>query len=109
METRVYWRFALPEEVQKRTIRVGDRAVAASISLNPLEVMDRVVTAFGMADMRGERPGGTGADVLMRADNEAAVTWVDRVSSGGGRKQARVGALMRMMVVVSGTARTGGR
>ena len=95
METGVYWRFDLPEEVQKRTIK-GGRAVADLISINLLEVMAMVMTAFVMVDMRGERPGRKGEAVLMRADNEAAVTWVKRCR-GGGKKQARVGALMRMM------------
>jgi len=103
METGVYWRFAPPEEVQKRTIR-GGQAVADLISINLLEVMAMVVTAFVMVDMRGERPGRKGEAVLMRADNEAAVTWVKRCR-GGGKKQARVGALMRMMGALEGRGR----
>ena len=35
----------------------------------------------------------------MRADNEAAVAWVKRCQ-GRGKKQVRVGALMRMMVAL---------
>ena len=54
----------------------GGQAVADLISINLLEVMAMVVTAFVMVDMRGDRPGRKGEAVLMRADNEAAVTSV---------------------------------
>lgn len=37
-----------------------------------------VLTALVMLDMRGERPGRKGEEVSMRAENEAAVTWVKR-------------------------------
>ena len=94
MERGVYWRFDLPEEVQKRTIR-GGQAVDDLISLN-LEVMAMVMTAHVMVDMRGERPVRKREAATMRADNEAAVTWVKRCP-GGRKKQVRVGALMRMM------------
>ena len=95
METGVYWRFDLPEEVQKPTAK-GGRAVADLISINLLEVMAMAMTAYVMIDMKGERPRRRGEAVLVRADNEAAVTWVRRCR-GGGKKQARVGALMRIM------------
>ena len=98
METGVYWRFDLPEEVQKRTVK-GGRAVADLISINLLEEMAMVMTAYGMIDMKGERQRRSGGAVLMRANNEAAVTWV-RGCRGGGKKQARVGALMRIMVAL---------
>ena len=75
METGVYWRFDLPEKVQKRTVK-GGRAVVDLISINLLEVMAMVMTAYVMIVMRGERPRRRGEAVLMRADNEAAVTWV---------------------------------
>ena len=95
METGVYWRFDLPEEVQKRTVK-GWRAVADLISINLSEVMAMLMTAYVMIDMNGERPRRRGEAVLMRADNEAVVTWVRRFRGGKG-KQARVGALMRIM------------
>ena len=54
------------------------------------------MTAYVMIDMKGERPSRRGEAVLMRVDNDAAVTWVRRCC-GGGKKQARVGALLRIM------------
>ena len=58
MET-VYWRFDLPEEVQRRATR-GGQAVNDLISINLLEVMAMVMTAYVMVDMREERPFGKG-------------------------------------------------
>ena len=127
MKTGVCWRFWLPEEVQKRTIRGGGQAEEDLISKMLREVMSMVMTAYVMVDMRGgagsgrfdlhnvagsshgdghdfvrdgrheeERPVRKGEAVLVRADNETAVTWGKRCR-GGGKKQALVGALMRMM------------
>ena len=95
LETGLYWKFDLPEEVQERTVK-GGLAVADSVSINLLEIMAMVMTAYVMIDMKGERPRRRGEAVLMRADNEAAVTWVRRCR-GGGKKQARLGALMRII------------
>ena len=56
-----------------------------------------VMTAYVTIDMNGERPyTRIGEAVLMRADNEAAVIRV-KICRGGGKKQARVGALIKMM------------
>ena len=95
METGVYWRFDLPEEVQKRTAK-GGRGVANLIAINLLEVLETVMTAYFTIDTKRERPLKSGEAALMRADNEAAVTWV-RSCHGAGKKQARVGASMRIM------------
>ena len=84
--------------MQKRTVK-GGRAGADLISINLLEVMAMVMTAYVMIDLKEERPRRRGEAVLMRADNEAAVTWVRRCRRGG-KKQARVGALMRIMATL---------
>ena len=39
------WRLDLPEEVQKRTVK-GERAVADLITINLLEVIAMVITAY---------------------------------------------------------------
>ena len=69
------------------------------ISINLLEVIAMVMIAFGMGDMRRERPLRKGEAVLISAVNEAAVAWVKRWR-GGGQKQARAGALMRIIGVL---------
>ena len=95
METRVYWRFDLPEDVQRRTITAG-WAMNDLVSINLLEVMAMVMTAYVMVDMREERPVRKREPVLMRPDNEVAVAWVER-GWRWGEMHARVGILMRMM------------
>ena len=55
-----------------------EQAIVDLIFVDLLEVMPMVLTALVMLDMRGERPGRKGEEVSMRAENEAAVTWVKR-------------------------------
>ena len=81
--------------MQKQTAKRG-RAVANLIAINLLEAMATVMTAYVTIDMKGESPLRRGEVAQMRADNEAAVTWV-RSCHGGGKKQAREGASMRIM------------
>lgn len=95
MATGDYSRFALPERVQRRTVS-GAQAVADIVSITLLEVVATVVTAFVMLYMRGERPGMTGEDVLMRANKEAAVICAKKCR-GGVRNMQRVGVLLRTM------------
>lgn len=115
MATGDYSRFALPERVQRRTVS-GAQAVADIVSITLLEVVATVVTAFVMLYMRGERPGMTGEDVLMRANKEAAVICAKKCR-GGGKKYAKsrgvaendgdVGSKGKVVVPVK--ARTGRR
>ena len=56
METGVYRRFDLPEELQRRTI-TGGQAVNDFISMKLLEVMAVAVTAYVMVDKRRDRLG----------------------------------------------------
>ena len=61
-ETGVCGNFGIPEEMQKQTIR-GGQAVGDLISINLLEVMAMVMTAYVMVDMRGERPVRRGGNI----------------------------------------------
>ena len=88
MKTGVYWRLDL-RKVQKQTIR-GGQAVDDLIYINLLEVIAMVMKAYVMVDMRRERTVREGEAVLMRANNEAAVTWVKR-SEGGVRSRYESG------------------
>ena len=63
--------------------------VADLISISLPNEMAMVRTAFVMIGRRGERPRRRVDSVLVRADNEAAVTWVRRCRRGG-KKKARV-------------------
>ena len=98
IETGEYWKLDLPEEVQRRTIR-GGLVAADLISINLLEVTAMVMIAFGMEDMRGERPLRKAEAVLISADNEAAVARGKRCR-GGGQRQARAGPLMTIIGVL---------
>ena len=71
--------------MQKRTIR-RVQAVDDLISINLLEVMAIVTTAYRMVDVRRVKPVRRGEAVLMRADNEAAVAWVKTYRGGGGSR-----------------------
>ena len=98
LETGVYWRYQRTEEVKTRTVRTK-RGGDDRISINILELMAMVVTAYVMFVMRGDRPEKKGATVLMRGDNSSAVQWVINCE-GGGREEVRPGALMRMLEVL---------
>lgn len=56
-----------------------------------------LTTVFVVIDRKGDRPSRKGAVVLMSAENESAVTWVRSCCGGWSKKQARGGALMRMI------------
>ncbi|CAB1100196.1 unnamed protein product [Ectocarpus sp. CCAP 1310/34] len=114
METRVFWRYELPEEVQGRTIRARQKGEGDFICINELELMAMVMTTYVMVISRGDRPEREGEAVIMRADNQNAVSWVKKCG-GAGKKKARIGALMRVIgslgddwgLVFSGEACTG--
>jgi len=86
METRVYWRYGLPMEVQGRTIRARKKGEGDFICINVLEVMAMVMTAYVMVISRGDRPEREGEAVMMRADNESAVSWVKEEVRGRGER-----------------------
>ena len=67
--------------MHKRAIR-GGQAVGDLISINLLEVMAMVMTAYVMVDMRGERPVGRGEAVLLRADKVGGGSILSRAVLG---------------------------
>ena len=71
-----------------------------------LEVIAIVMTTFVMVDVSAERPVRKGDAVPTRVDNEAAIAWVQICRRGRGERQARVGALIRMVGALE--AREGG-
>ena len=68
----MYWRYQLTDEVQWRTVR-SKRGKGDRISINILELMAMVMTAYVMMVMRRDRPDREGATVLMGGDKSWAV------------------------------------
>ena len=60
-------------QIRCRCGRLEGQAVSNFISMNLLQVKARVITAYLIVNMRGERPVTTGEAVLMRAENEAGL------------------------------------
>ncbi|CAB1111394.1 unnamed protein product [Ectocarpus sp. CCAP 1310/34] len=70
METRVFWRYELPEEVQGRTIRARQKGEGDFTCIKELKLMAMVMTAYVMVISRGDRPEREGEAVMMRAVGE---------------------------------------
>ena len=74
LETGMYWRYELDTAEQSRFC--GSREAIAGendISINVLELLGMVVSAWVLVSPCAERPSATGDCVLLRGDNEAAV------------------------------------
>ena len=101
LETGVYWRYDL--DAGKRSRFCGSsKSVAGEndVSIDVLELLGMVVSAWVLASRCAERPAALGdyvCCVLLRGDNETAVEWVRRCRGG---KESRSGALMRLLDVL---------
>ena len=69
------WRYDLPERMTADLKRKVDRREASSITINLLEVLGVVVTAWVMLELVGDKLTCDGDPVSMRDDNVAAVSW----------------------------------
>ena len=98
LETGVYWRYDLSVEEQSRFC-CSSRFVAGmnEISINVLELLGMVISAWVPVSSCSERPSAMGDCVLLRGNNEAAVQWVRRRRGG---KEPRSGAFMRLLGVL---------
>ena len=98
LETGVYWRYDLDAGERSRFCG-SSKSVAGEndISINVLELLGMVVSAWVLVSLCAERPAALGDCVLLRGDNEAAVEWVRRCRGG---KEPRSGALMRLLGVL---------
>ena len=67
------------------------------ISINVLELLGTVVSAWVLVSACDEHPSAMGDCVLLCGDNEAAVEWVRHCRGG---KEPRYGALMRLLGVL---------
>ena len=79
LETGVYWRYDLTAQEQSgfcgssKSVRGVD-----DFSINVLERLGMVMSAFVLVSSCADRPSATGHCALLRGDNEAAVHWVRR-------------------------------
>ena len=98
LETGVYWRKDLDAGERSRLCgSIKSVAGENDISINVLELLDMVVSAWVLASLCAERPAVLGDCVLLLGDNEVAVEWVRRCR---GSKEPRSGALMRLLGVL---------
>ena len=86
-------------EVKKtiRSRRGGDRN---RLSINILELLEMVMTAYAMIVIKKDRPVKEGNSVLMRGDSSSAVQWV--ISCGRGKGEERSGGVMKIIGSWSG-------
>ena len=103
LEAGVYWRYGLDAGEQSRFCG-SSKSVAGEndTSINVLELLGMVVSAWVLVSPCAERPAALGDCVLLRGDNEAAVEWVRRCRGG---KEPRSGALMRLLGVLELSSR----
>ena len=94
VEKKVFWRYDLPTELTAELKRKADLQETCTITINLLELLGMVVTAWAMLELIGDRPDAAGDPILMRGDSMAAVS---RVFRSGGATDERVCLLMRML------------
>ena len=68
------------------------------LSINVLELLGMVMTAFVMIVIKKDKPGRVGEPVLMRGDSSSAVQWVKNCK--GGKGEVRSGGMMRFFGVL---------
>ena len=101
LETGVYWRHNLTEEERARTIRSRRGKHVNRLSINVLELLGMVMTAFVIIVIRRDRPGRVGETVLMRGNSSSAAQWVNNCK--GGKGEVRSGGMMRILGVLEQT------
>ena len=94
VEKKVFWRYDLPRELTTELKRKADLGETCTVTINLLELLGMVVTAWVMIELVGDRPDAKGDPILMRGDNKAAVSWITRC---GGARDKRAFLLMRML------------
>ena len=98
VEREVFWRYDLQKKLTAELKRRADRretcSTCSSITINLLELLGVVVTAWVMLELVGDRVDEKGDPILMRGDNTAAVSWISRC---GGARDKRACLLMRML------------
>ena len=79
LETRIYWRYDLPQELTEELHKKAQLRRTCTITINLLELSGMMVTARVILALVHDRPENPGDPILMRGDNlAAAVMWVNR-------------------------------
>ena len=94
IEKEVFWRYDLPIALTVQLERKADLQETCTITMNILELLGMVVTAWVMLELVGDRPDAAGDPILVRGGNMAAVSWVCR---RGVVTDKRVCLLMNML------------
>ena len=84
-ELKVYWRYSLAEALTLELKKQSVTKQADSITIDLLELIGMMMSAFVMQVTKNDRPEYAGDTVLLRGDNVSAVSWLNRC--GGARDQ----------------------
>ena len=98
LETGVYWRYDLTAQEQSRFCGSSKSVRGVDdLSVNVLERLGMVVSAFVLVFSCADRPSATGGCALLRRHNEAAVHWLRRCRRG---LEPRSDGLMRLLGIL---------
>ena len=92
LESGTWWRMDFDEGVRTRLrqkVRGRD-----DLSINVLELLGMVVTAWAFVGQTGAEPMYQRESILMRGDNQSAIHWINQCRGG---REPRSGALMRIL------------
>ena len=93
-ELQVYWRYVLnPHLTELLRNKMVTKGVDA-VTINLLELYGMVMTAYVTQVILQDRPKTPGDPALLRGDNVAAVSWINRY---GGSRGRRAGLAMRLL------------
>ena len=93
-ELKVYWPYSLAEALTLELKKQSVTKHAGSNTINILELMGMMMSAFKVQETEHDRPEYTGDKVLLRGDNVSAVSWLNR---RGGARDRRAALAMRIM------------
>ena len=91
---RICLRNDLPLALSAELYRKAARRETCSVTINLIELVGMVLTAWVMHELVGDHPDSKEDPILMRGDNFAAVTWANQC---GGARDKRAGLMMRML------------
>ena len=93
-ELKVYWRYSLAEALTLELKKQSLTKQAGSITINLLELIGMMMSAFVIQTSENDRPEYAGGTVLLRGDNVSAMSWLNRC---GGTRDKPAALVMRIM------------